>query len=669
MDDNFKREDDNKSFGELESEHSLGASDGVMEETARNNIQQDDVADFAQKEGQEGQMEAQKDDALESSMQQDGDIKEEAAEGATEESDGFGAVENEAEVAGDTGAQDSADAETTDAGSGQTGGITGDVLSTNSMSSEKEKKGRGRVFALAAILALVLAGCVGAYFMMQPGEEKKANQKPTKQKEEVSDYRLSGNDLSDFDLRFLQIENKEENVIYSPLSIKYALAMLKDGANGDTKKQIEGLIGDYKAKKYINSKSISLANAMFIRDSYRASVLDSYITGLRTNYNADVVYDSFTSPDTINKWVNEKTLGIINNIVSERDLDGLDYALVNALAIDQNWNYLLQCQPRSKVPCKTNGPSYNVEYAHEKYEQHIPAVSDEGSYASFKFDSLDNRKAVIIGASFNKYDIIKDLGEDKIRTKVTEEYKKWIQTEDGKAAIDIYKEYPASFAEDSADVSQSVEVYMKELKSNFGKEDSSTDFYLNDAEDAKVFAKDLKEYDGNTLQYVSIMPKEKDLKTFVSELTAEKAKGYISNLKELKKENFKDGVVTRIDAHLPLFKYSYDLALKNDLDEMGVKDVFEPSKSDLTNISKESSYIRIAKHRADIEFSNEGIKAGAATIIGGAGGGGPQFEFLWDVPVEKIDLTFDKPFVYLIRNKNSGEVWFTGTVYTPIEKK
>ena len=54
---------------------------------------------------------------------------------------------------------------------------------------------------------------------------------------------------------------------------------------------------------------------------------------------------------------------------------------------------------------------------------------------------------------------------------------------------------------------------------------------------------------------------------------------------------------------------------------------------------------------------------------GGIGGGGPHFEYLWDVPVEKVDLTFDKPFMYLIRDKETGEIWFVGTVYEPTENK
>ena len=35
------------------------------------------------------------------------------------------------------------------------------------------------------------------------------------------------------------------------------------------------------------------------------------------------------------------------------------------------------------------------------------------------------------------------------------------------------------------------------------------------------------------------------------------------------------------------------------------------------------------------------------------------------VPVETIDVTFDKPYMYIIRDKVDGEVWFVGSVYEP----
>lgn len=544
------------------------------------------------------------------------------------------------------------------------------------VASGKEKKGHGRVFALVAVLILVLAGCgVGAFFMLQKPEKKDTGgQRPEENNGgggvELASYRLSGNDLSDFDLQFLRIEGKEENVVYSPLSIKYALAMLKDGAKGETKKQIEDLIGDYKAKKYTNGKNTSLANAMFIQEDFKAQVLDSYIAGLKQNYNAEVVYDSFRSPDTINGWISNKTLGLIKKVLSSEDIEGLNYALVNALAIDQNWNYQLQCNNAQleTVPCGKDwkSASYSPRYKHINYQQEIYMIMLSDSGKAMKFNGLSNRKAVEIGASFNNYDIVKELGEEKIREKVTEEYKKWLKTDAGKSAVSDYDSEPEGI--NPTNVAAIVDEYMKELKTNYGKESASTDFYVNDADDAKVFAKDLKTYNGSTLQYVGIMPKEKTLKAFLGELTADKTKGYIDNLKELKKENFKDGAITRIDAQIPLFEYDYKLSLKDDLQAMGVKDVFTSGKADLSNMTKTESYIAVAKHAATIDFSNAGIKAGAATTAGGLGGGGEYFDYLWDVPVEKIDLTFDKPFLYLIRDKDTGEVWFTGTVYKPSER-
>ena len=77
-------------------------------------------------------------------------------------------------------------------------------------------------------------------------------------------------------------------------------------------------------------------------------------------------------------------------------------------------------------------------------------------------------------------------------------------------------------------------------------------------------------------------------------------------------------------------------------------------------------FINPAIHKADIEFSNDGIKAAAATALGGMGSATAcSYDYEFEVPVEEIDVTFDKPYMYIIRDKATGEVWFTGTVYEP----
>ena len=119
-----------------------------------------------------------------------------------------------------------------------------------------------------------------------------------------------------------------------------------------------------------------------------------------------------------------------------------------------------------------------------------------------------------------------------------------------------------------------------------------------------------------------------------------------------------------------MFKFEYELNIMDDLIKLGITDVFDSTKADLGSMLKNSKgeFISTIKHKANIEFSNEGIKAAAATIEGGVGNADGGFNYLFEVPVKRINLSFDNPYLYLIRDKNSGEVWFMGTVYEPTLK-
>ena len=77
----------------------------------------------------------------------------------------------------------------------------------------------------------------------------------------------------------------------------------------------------------------------------------------------------------------------------------------------------------------------------------------------------------------------------------------------------------------------------------------------------------------------------------------EKILELIGKLKELKRENFKDGYLTYIHGYIPKFKFEYELDLKSDLNKLGVIDVFDQNKSDLSNItSDEGVFIDKVKH-------------------------------------------------------------------------
>ena len=182
-----------------------------------------------------------------------------------------------------------------------------------------------------------------------------------------------------------------------------------------------------------------------------------------------------------------------------------------------------------------------------------------------------------------------------------------------------------------------------------------------------MFAKDLKEYNGTTLQYVGIMPTNESLDSYIKNIKVSDVHTLINSLKSISLDNFKDGVITEISGYVPMFHFDYELDLMADLKELGITDVFDSNKANLSNLTTEQAYINDAKHKATIEFSNDGIKAAAVTIAGGEGGASGGFEYLYEVPVEHIDLTFDSPYLFLIRDVDTGEVWFTGTVYEPTE--
>ena len=493
------------------------------------------------------------------------------------------------------------------------------------------------------------------------GDSKDTKKASNDVEEKYSTYRLTGNTLDKFDIAFLKFENNGKNKVYSPISIKYALAMLSEGSAENSKTQINRLIGDYKSNKYINNDHMSFANAIFVRNTFKDQIKEEYTNNLKSKYTAEVIYDDFSGPANMNKWVSDKTFGLINDLFGN-EVTGEDFELTNALAIDMKWNNQIQCASGSDVPCLR----YSVWYRHEKikgqdyqYNDSVVMMTSENDYHSLTFNEKDNIKSVEVKAAFNNYDAVKEIGEEKIIEEVGKAYKEWLDTEEGK------REVEGGWAE--PDVNKYVKKYIDELNENYGKENYSTDFALYDDENIKAFSKDLQTYEGTTLQYIGIMPKNEDLKDYIDKLEVSDIGKVISGLKSMKKENFKDGVLTLVKGYIPVFDYEYTLDLMKDLKTMGITDVFDKDKANLSGMLNKAKgeYISTANHKAKIEFSNDGIKAAAATKMGGMGSTSGGFNYLYEVPVEEIDITFDKPFIYLIRDKNTGEVWFVGSVYEP----
>ena len=431
---------------------------------------------------------------------------------------------------------------------------------TETTNVNKNKKNKKKKIIIIAIVLLIVAtlGCI--YFFKikdnntttsKVGDKKDGNSLTDKDKDkDLSDenynnkYKLSGNSLEDFDLYFLQLENERKNKVYSPLSIKYALSMLNEGANGKTKKQISSVIGDYNAKKYSNNSNMSFANALFIRDSFKDSIKDSYINTLSNKYNAEVIFDSFKTPNKLNSWVSNKTFKLINNLFD--DVSQNNFILANALAIDMEW-----------VNVINDLGIFIVSYQHENYWE-----TRNHYHESTEFDGNQSVDTLEIMAVANKYDIVNIFGEQNIRDNITKRYQDWLNSEE----YEEYKKYHAH--EKNIDVETYVNNYIKEINEGYKDLKSSTDFEFYVDNDIKVFAKDLKEYNGITLQYVGIMPKNDSLDNYIKNTNAFKINAIINKLKPIKLESFKEGVITEIRGNIPMFKFDYDLNIKEDLQKL-----------------------------------------------------------------------------------------------------
>lgn len=115
-----------------------------------------------------------------------------------------------------------------------------------------------------------------------------------------------------------------------------------------------------------------------------------------------------------------------------------------------------------------------------------------------------------------------------------------------------------------------------------------------------------------------------------------------------------DGIVVRI----PKFKYDYELDFKEDLMAMGIKSAFSQEDADFSKMASTELFVSQASHKANIDFSEDGVKAAAVTAFG------MSEKAMMDEP-EPVEITFDHPFVFIICDRSNGINWFVGAVYDP----
>lgn len=160
--------------------------------------------------------------------------------------------------------------------------------------------------------------------------------------------------LNSFAMTLFSKTESGKNAFLSPYSISTALAMVKEGAAGETEKQLRTTLGLPKngVKEFFNETSSALessvagfefktANAQWIAKSF--ALRQEFVDTLKRYYSASAYQLDFAgnpqdASDSINAWVSNKTNARIKDLVKPEMFDGYTrLVLTNAVYFNASW--------------------------------------------------------------------------------------------------------------------------------------------------------------------------------------------------------------------------------------------------------------------------------------------------------------------------------------------
>lgn len=156
-------------------------------------------------------------------------------------------------------------------------------------------------------------------------------------------------------------------------------------------------------------------------------------------------------------------------------------------------------------------------------------------------------------------------------------------------------------------------------------------------------------YEGNDLSMIIFLPKEVyGLVDFEQSLIDDNVKSWID---ELSKSHKREILVS-----LPKFKTTCEFQLAKILAEMGMPSAFSLPPADFSGMTgKKDFYIGAVIHKAFVDVNEEGTEAAAATAV-----------VMRKVGViQPLTFRVDHPFVFLIRENQTGSILFIGRIIDP----
>lgn len=337
---------------------------------------------------------------------------------------------------------------------------------------------------------------------------------------------------------------QDEQFLISPVSVLSALAMITNGADGDTLTQTEAVLGldrdslnrTVHSYRTTHGNRISLANSVWFRN--HGFEPDPAFLQTAVDYSgADLFaapFDDSTVND-VNQWISEKTGGMIPQMLDKIRPDTVMY-LINAVYFEHQWERIYEGEDRGT------------------------------------FTAADGT--------------------------------------------------------------------VQEIQTLESMEES----YFEDAH-ATGFA---KPYLWCGYNFIALLPEEGMTPAeYLAQLTGEQLHKLLKNPEK-----------TDVRTVTPMFQTEYEADLIKNLTALGMTDIFDSVKADLTGLGTASGnlYVSDVKHKAVMQLDSMGTKAAAATLLGVV----EECEYIPPEPEKTVIL--DRPFVYIIADNTTGIPLFIGTL-------
>jgi serpin B len=152
-------------------------------------------------------------------------------------------------------------------------------------------------------------------------------------------------------------------------------------------------------------------------------------------------------------------------------------------------------------------------------------------------------------------------------------------------------------------------------------------------------------YEGHELSMVILLPDEGGFEAFEAGLDAAQVEAILQETSD-----------RQVALALPRFEFEAQFSLADTLGAMGMPDAFSDQANFSGMTGTRDLFISAVIHKAFVAVDEEGTEAAAATAVVMVEGA---------MPAEPLEVRVDRPFLFLIRDIQTGTVLFLGRVMDP----